>query len=100
MNVQSKVMKPLLLLLVLVSFSACSGYYRQTDSYVRPSGSVKVLESDRESCVSSCNADYDRCGETSAAHTDVARGRLTGIVGAQADCAASFRRCMRMCRER
>lgn len=104
MTIIKRIAKPFffacMLLTLSVSLSACSGYYKQKDSYVASSGSTTTLESDSQSCASSCNAEFERCGETGAAHSSVARGRLTGIIGAEADCRASLRRCLKTCRAR
>lgn len=99
MSLLKTIMKPALLVLLLVGMSACSGHYKGNNTYVARSGSVTTLHNDKESCTGSCNADYDRCGDTSAAHTSSSRG-LNSVVGAKADCTSSFRTCLKMCKVR
>lgn len=99
MMVQS-ILRPAMLVLLLVGVSACSGHYKPRDSYVGRSGAVTTLQSDSQSCQSSCNSEFERCSETGAAQGPVGRGRLTGIIGAKADCSAKLRSCLKVCRVR
>lgn len=86
--------------LLIVSTAACSRAPRRVDTYTNASGAVTVLENDRESCVRSCNAEYDRCGDTNAAQEVVGRGQMTGIFGGQADCRDDLRSCLARCKSR
>ncbi|MDD3182240.1 MAG: hypothetical protein PHD48_05490 [Alphaproteobacteria bacterium] len=86
---------------LVVVLAGCSGAAKKSDSYTSSSGAVMVLDSDRESCTRSCNADFDRCSSTTAAQEPVGRnGQMTGILGAQADCKAHMKSCLNRCKAR
>lgn len=86
------------LCLLGVALVGCSGAAKKYDTYTSPSGNVTILESDSEACVRSCNADFDRCSSTSAAESQVGRGQMTGVFGAQADCKDDMKSCLRACK--
>lgn len=86
---------------LVVVLAGCSGAAKKSDRYTGSSGAVTVLDSDRESCTHSCNADFDRCSSTKAAQDPVGRsGQMTGILGAQADCNANMKACLNRCKAR
>lgn len=89
-------------LLLAFAVAACTPAPRKNDSYVSPvSGSVTRVESGRESCVASCNGDFDRCSDSYAATATVGRsGDLGSSLGAAADCRASLRSCLAACKGR
>ncbi len=89
-----------LLLTVIVLLGACSAAPQKNTSYTSSSGVVTMLDNDQESCARSCNADFDRCSESSAAQSPVGRGQMTGIFGAQADCKDSLKACFSRCKAR
>ena len=88
------------LCLLVVALAGCSGAAKKSETYTAPSGAVMTLENDGESCTRSCNADFDRCSSTRAAESKVGRGQMTGIFGAQADCKADMKSCLKSCRDR
>lgn len=99
MMLGNRIVKALFLCLFL-AFAACSAAPRQAQTYTNNAGAVIPLENDRESCTHSCNAEYDRCNETSAAQRPVGRGQLTAIFGGRADCKEDLRPCLAMCKAR
>ncbi len=88
------------LCLLVGALAGCSGAAKKSDTYTAPSGAIMTLENDGESCTRSCNADFDRCSSTRAAESKVGRGQMTGIFGAQADCKADMKTCLKACRDR
>lgn len=92
--------KALSLCLLIVALAACSGASKKSYRYTSESGAVTVLDTDRESCTRSCNADFDRCSSTSAAESKVGRGSMTGVFGAQADCKNEIKACLSRCKSR
>ncbi len=87
-------------LCLLVLAAACTPAPQRTDTYTSGSGDVVFIENDREACVRSCNADYDRCGDTRAAGEQVGRGQMTGVFGGAADCKADLKSCLSSCKAR
>jgi len=100
MMLTPKIMKALSLCALGVVLVGCTAAPKRTDSYVSSSGAVTMIENDKESCMHSCNAEFDRCGDTTAAQTQVGRGQLTGVFGAQADCKDDMRACLARCKTR
>lgn len=84
----------------LTLLCACTAAPKHADTYTDSAGATLYLESDRDSCVRSCNVDFDRCGETKAAKTPVGRGDMTGILGSGAECKDSLKTCLAGCRKR
>jgi hypothetical protein len=101
-------MKKQLLLIVaaLVLASCVSG--RQPDYvYTSPTtGQSTLIQSDKEMCESSCNADYSRCMDTQAAsqgdnYTGLNyNGQAAGLVGPAADCRNELSSCLPGCKSR
>lgn len=91
-----------LLALVLSAFvmSGCISGQPEEDTYVSASGKVTEINSDRENCVDSCNADYNRCQDSGAAHRESFRDGPSDMVGANADCRASLKACLPKCKSR
>jgi hypothetical protein len=100
MMLNPRIVKALSLCALCFALAACSGASKKTDSYVSSTGVATILDNDKESCTRSCNAEYDRCGDTSAAQSPVGRGQFTGIFGAQADCKTDLRSCFARCKAR
>lgn len=102
MKLETGIVKALSLCLLLVVLSACSAAPRRSESYTSTAtGAVTSFDTPRESCVNSCNADFDRCGDTRAAESAVGRsGAFSGTLGAAADCKAALRSCLATCKGR
>ncbi len=83
-----------------VFLSACTPASRNADTYTSTAGTTIFLESDRGACINACNTEFDRCSDMTAAQKPVGRGQMTGIFGAEADCKASLRNCLKECRAR
>jgi hypothetical protein len=95
-----KIVKALFLFTVSLFVVSCTAAPNAAATYTSNSGAVVYLDNDRESCVRSCNADFDRCGDTRAAQAPVGRGQMTGILGGAADCNAALRTCLGACKGR
>ena len=102
MKLETRIVKALSFCLLATTLAACSAAPRKYDSYTsNATGAVTVLESPRESCITSCNTEFDRCSETRAAEDVVGRsGAFTGLLGAAADCKAALRSCLAACKGR
>ena len=100
MIISKNIVKALSLCAILAMIAGCSGAARKGDTYTSGSGAVMALDNDRESCTRSCNADFDRCSATSAAQSQVGRGQMTGVFGAQADCKVDMKSCLNSCKAR
>ncbi|HBM91170.1 MAG TPA: hypothetical protein DD400_04775 [Rhodospirillaceae bacterium] len=97
----SRIVKALFLFVgSLVFLSACTPAPRSVDSYTSAAGTTVFFENDRDACISSCNTEFDRCSDMTAAQNPVGRGQMTGIFGAEADCKDSLRSCLKECRVR
>lgn len=57
-----------------------------------------ATDTGRESCVRACNADYARCGDTSAARRDP--GSTPEMFGAKASCNRALQDCLSGCKGR
>jgi len=99
MMLQNRIMKALSLCLLLAA-AACSPARQQGETYTSKSGEVMHIENNRESCVRSCNNDYDRCSETGAAQESVGRGQMNGVLGGGADCKDDMKSCLADCKTR
>lgn len=101
MMLTNGIVKPLFLCALLcLSIAACTPAPRHTDSYVGAGGEVTILENDREACVRSCNAEYDRCGDARASQGVGYNGQMQGVLGGAADCRADLKSCLSMCKTR
>ncbi len=95
-------MKPrsaLLLIAGIISLSACSGAPR-SDSYTSRIGAATTLDSDRESCMRTCNADYVRCADTDAARRNIGGNEAADLFGAAANCKQTLKNCLPRCKGR
>jgi len=89
------------LILSLNLLAACSAAPQAVSSRYTDADAPSLSDTDHESCVRSCNTDYDRCGDTNAAQTPVGRdGQLGDVLGAKAGCSASLKSCLERCRGR
>lgn len=92
--------KALSFCLLLGALSACTAAPKHTDSYSGASGVVPI-ETDREVCVRSCNADFDRCSDSRPAQERVGRGgQMDGVFGGAADCKDDMKSCLARCKSR
>ncbi len=94
----SEIVRVLFLCLLIGTVAACTPAPGTTQTYTTNTGKVLYLENDQESCTRSCNASYDRCGESRAASSQVGRGQFTGVFGGEADCRETLRSCLKMCK--
>jgi hypothetical protein len=100
MTFTSKIVKALFLCALLTATAACTAAPKKIDTYTSGSGAVMTLENDAESCKRSCDNDFDRCSDTSAAQAQVGRGQMTGVFGAGADCKDDMKACLARCKGR
>ena len=84
---------PFIAILVL---AGCAGHHQV--SYSDSSGAP--IESDRESCVRSCNDDFDRCSDTDSAHRNASNNAPSGLFGGSAVCREELKDCLPRCRGR
>lgn len=78
--------------------SACVSGTKPRDTYVGKDGKVTVIESGREMCERSCNDDYSRCMETTAAGDNSGIQGPSGVFGASGDCKTALRHCLPGCK--
>lgn len=89
----------LLIMVLGLGLAACSAAPKKSDTYMSGSGAVMYLDNDQEACTRSCNAEFDRCGDSRAAQEQVGRsGQMTGVFGGQADCKDDMRSCLSRCK--
>jgi len=87
-------------LMLLVVMTACVSGRPAQDSYTSPTtGKTTVIESDREMCNSSCDADYTRCMEAEPAEKGIP-GTPPGMFGAAAECRDELSSCLPGCKSR
>lgn len=89
-------------LCVLLSLAACVSGKPQTTTYTDSVGKTTAIESDRESCESSCNADYERCMEQGSSYrSSTGTGSdAASYFGVAASCKDDLRKCMPRCKGR
>ncbi len=90
--------KSILILIAVGMLSACVSGTKPPDTYVGRDGRTTIIETDAEACRRSCDGDYARCMDTSAASTDSGINGPSGMFGASADCRASLKKCLQSCR--
>jgi hypothetical protein len=84
----------------LLLLTACVSGTKPQSSYTSPTtGKTTVIESDREMCTSSCNADYNRCMDSQAASQGIP-GTPSGMFGASAECRSELSDCLPGCKGR
>jgi hypothetical protein len=90
-------------LILMISFvgmlSACVSGHKQPDTYVSQDGKTTIIETDKEMCERSCNEDYSRCMDSSAAQDNSGLVDVPhGMFGASADCRSSLQKCLPTCK--
>jgi hypothetical protein len=88
----------LLAVLALGMLSACVSGTKPADTYVGQDGKVTRIESDREMCQRSCNQDYSRCMDSSAASDNSGINGPSGVFGASGDCRKQLQKCLPGCK--
>ena len=88
-----------LMMMVVGALAGCVSGVKSPDTYTDRSGKTSVIESDREQCERSCNADYARCMDATSARSSSVNGP-SGMFGASADCRSSLSSCLSGCRAR
>lgn len=78
--------------------SACVSGTKHADTYTDKNGKTTVIESDREMCQRSCNDDYSRCMDTTAASDNSGVNGPSGVFGASGDCRKSLKKCLPTCK--
>jgi hypothetical protein len=82
----------------MTSLSACVSGTQHPDIYVGKDGKTTVIENDREMCQRSCNEDYSRCMDSSAAQDNSGINGPSGVFGASGDCRSSLQHCLPGCK--
>jgi hypothetical protein len=83
---------------VLGVLSACISGVKPQDTYVSRDGASTVIQSDKEICEHSCNDDYSRCMETTAAEDNSGINGPSGVFGASGDCRNDLEKCLPTCK--
>jgi hypothetical protein len=83
-----------------VLLAGCISGVRPADTYTDKSGKTSVIESDRGQCERSCNLQYSRCSETTAARTNSGINGPSGVYGASAECDSDLSGCLLDCKSR
>lgn len=86
--------------LLLATLAGCVSGVPKTDTYTGSDGVVTSVATDREICERSCNADYNRCVDSGAAHRSISGNAPSELFGAKADCRADLKRCLPRCKTR
>lgn len=100
MMISQNIVKALSFCALIILVCGCTAAPKKSAGYTSASGSITSLDNDQEACQRHCDVDFDRCGSTAAAESQVGRGQLTGVLGAKADCKDSMRTCMARCKAR
>ena len=95
--------KRILMILVVGMLSAslltaCISGVKPADTYTDRNGKTTVIESDKEMCKRSCNDDYSRCMDTSAAQDNDGIHGPSGVFGASGDCRSALQKCLPGCK--
>lgn len=86
---------------MVLSLSACVSGKPDADTYTSRSGAVTAVETDRESCVRSCNREYERCGDVlSSTRSDVSNQPTPKPFGVASECKDSLKTCLARCKGR
>ncbi len=86
---------------VAVLLAGCVSGKSATDAYTSRSGAVTTIESDRESCIRACNAEYERCGDMmSSTRSDVSSQPTIRPFGIKAECQDALKACLPRCKGR
>ena len=86
--------------LLSLTLAACEAP-RQTSTYTSPTTGVTTsIESDRESCLSRCNKNFDRCGDQESVRRPSDPYGPRDLFGAGADCRQTLGNCMNSCKGR
>jgi hypothetical protein len=88
----------ILMILVVGMLSACISGVKPPDTYTDKNGKTTIIETDREMCERSCNQDYSRCMETSAAEDNSGINGPSGVFGASGDCRNDLQHCLPGCK--
>jgi len=87
-------------LVLLVLLSGCTSGKSKPVSYTSPTGSVTLIENDREACLRSCDTEYSRCGDTAASQRVFSTDIPASFFGAPADCRKALEKCITGCKSR
>ena len=90
----------ILMILFVGMLSACVSGTKPADTYVGQDGKAIRIESDREMCERSCNADYSRCMDTKAATDNGGVIGPSGVFGASGACRSTLHDCLPSCKSR
>jgi len=88
------------LVLMVGMLAGCVSGKPATDSYTDKYGKASAVLSDREQCERSCNEEFSRCSETSAARDNSGITGPAGLFGASADCRNDLSSCLKGCKSR
>ncbi len=88
----------ILMIGVMGMLSACISGVKQPDTYVSQDGKTTIIESDKEMCQRSCNNDYARCMDTTAAQDNSGIKGPSGVFGASGDCRNDLQKCLPTCK--
>ncbi|MDE2029346.1 MAG: hypothetical protein KGI97_02160 [Alphaproteobacteria bacterium] len=79
------------------ALSGCISGVKPPDTYVGKDGKTTIIESDREMCRRSCNDDYERCMDSTAASTNNGLSAPSGVFGASGECRSDLTDCLKSC---
>jgi len=85
-------------ILISLMLSGCISGVTPPDTYVGKDGKTTVIESDKEMCQRSCNQDYSRCMDTTAAQDNSGINGPSGVFGASGDCRSDLQKCLPTCK--
>ncbi|MDD5586571.1 MAG: hypothetical protein PHY92_06405 [Alphaproteobacteria bacterium] len=81
--------------------AACMSGRTAPETYTSRSGTVTTIETDRESCVRSCNNDFERCTDRQvSAPSPYGNEAMPKPFGVEADCRYSLKNCLAGCKGR
>ncbi len=96
----------LLKFMVFMCFAAfvlagCVSGRPESSSYGARAGTAVGVETDRESCIRSCNMSFERCNEMlTSTRSDVGAHPTSRPFGIKAECQDSLKACLARCRGR
>jgi hypothetical protein len=80
-----------------LALAGCVSGKPKQDTYTDRNGVTQAIESPRESCEHSCNAEYDRCGDSDASRIGI---NGASSMGGAAACSRSLSSCLKACKGR
>lgn len=85
------------LVLGMLALGGCISGAKPPDTYTDSTGKTTLIETDRETCIRSCNEAYSRCMETEPAQNNSGLRQDPSMFGAKADCRNDLQSCLPPC---